>query len=198
MADETIRIEHEWSTAEIIKISNLPSLDCQSALNEFKRAIPFFKEPKDTGSATTENHSLKKQNSAIFLNEIVDPDYFSVSSIGYLVLKIIKSIDEKEFTPNSAMNVMRVFSSISILLSAYRDGDYYLSHRDQSGLTLLLWISDDTEFTGGDLILTDFDYRIKPLKNTAILFPSYYRHEVTPIKSDNKDLIRYTISGFLT
>ena len=80
-----------------------------------------------------------------------------------------------------------------ILLSRYDDGDHYLPHDDISFFTSLIWLYDEPKpFTGGDLIFSDYDYKIECKNNTGVCFLGPMRHEVTKVKGSG----RFTITMF--
>ena len=67
------------------------------------------------------------------------------------------------------------------------------------GKSFLWFFKEPKKFTGGNLILKDFDLEIEVKNNMVIYMPSIYVHEVTPIVMDEKDrgYGRYSMSQFL-
>jgi Rps23 Pro-64 3,4-dihydroxylase Tpa1-like proline 4-hydroxylase len=89
----------------------------------------------------------------------------------------------------------------STLLAGYNRAGYYKPHRDSSAITQLYWINNEPKkFTGGDLVLSDFDYTVEYKSNRMILFPGFLKHEVTTIESTEEILnsidSRFSFSTF--
>ena len=69
------------------------------------------------------------------------------------------------------------------------------SHRQQYGYpqcSVLLFLNDDYE--GGEFIVTDKEY--KPSKGSAIVFPSYMYHQVTPVTRGTRYSLVNWIIGY--
>jgi hypothetical protein len=163
---------------------------------EAELVSPAFDDPKNTGSAKDEKGNVKKQNKGIFFQKIYTPNFAFVSPITIQIHKIIETLKNRDYTALSQINFLKSVSGYDVLLSGYKNGDHYKSHKDASVLTLLFWFGKEN-FTGGDLIFTDFNHTVPFKFNRAILFPSYYNHEVTETKSDSEDYVRYCATAFL-
>lgn len=76
--------------------------------------------------------------------------------------------------------------------------DSYNIHTDmQRKLSMTIQLSDENEYEGGDFVLEvepDSKYNIKQ-KGTAIIFPSYLRHKVTPVTKGNRKSLVSWIQG---
>lgn len=93
-------------------------------------------------------------------------------------------------------------SNIDHTLLNYYEGEneYYKSHWDTaSHTTVLLMFKQPRGFTGGDLHFEQPNETVECINNRMIIFPSFYLHEVTPIKSttNNKGYGRYSIVNFI-
>ena len=72
----------------------------------------------------------------------------------------------------------------------YRSGGYYQPHRDTSPatndrrITVLCYLNDD--FSGGGTAFPELNHEVKPIKGTAIIFPSYYVHSGMRISKGEK------------
>lgn len=186
-----MEITHEWENGpEYLRISGL---DLTESKKELDILVPILRKPEATGSACTEDGKPIKNNGGIFFAEIFSPLYYEVSPTVKYVKDILVKISEMDFTLNSFFQVFQQMNDCDILFSAYKNGDYYDSHRDASTLTMLLW-TESEDFSGGDLIFSDFGYRVPFEKNTGIVFPSHYKHEVTKIITQSDDYVRYCIS----
>jgi len=89
----------------------------------------------------------------------------------------------------------------STFISYYEDGDLYKPHIDSLQFTCLIWMFREPKyFTGGDLRLTQYDKIINIKNNRMLLFPSYFKHQVLPVKfekeTEETGLGRYCITHF--
>lgn len=189
--------QHVCDPCEYLLFDNvcLPE-ELQKCFLEAKLIAPAFKSPKETGSAKTKTGELKKQNNGVFLQEIYTPNFAFYSPISTLIYKIIEIATERNYTALSQMNYLKNISGYNVLLSGYKNGDYYKSHADNSVLTVLFWFGEEN-FTGGDLVFTDFNHTVPFKSNRTILFPSYYNHEVTETKSNSEDYVRFSATALL-
>lgn len=95
--------------------------------------------------------------------------------------KLFSSDLHKKHKDSLLAQYIPVTNHDSLLVSLYDYNDYYKPHRDTSVLTFITYLYYKKNHDGGDLIFSDFDYSHKPTHNSAILFPSCIRHEVSPI-----------------
>lgn len=95
---------------------------------------------------------------------------------------------------------MRQFLDVnwsSSLLSYYENTNHYKTHYDKSLFTMLMWFyKEPKEFTGGELILPEVGETFDCINNRMIMFPSWYYHEVKPVKVNKPGMGRYTITHF--
>ena len=94
-----------------------------------------------------------------------------------------------EFYNNGVGPLMKYVSKSnqdSIIVSYYKDQDYYKPHTDISAATICFYLwKDKKDFEGGDLLFTEYDYTYTPNFNSAIMFPSCMEHEAKKIVSLN-------------
>ena len=189
-----MEIIHEWERGpELLRVTGL---DCNAARTELSWMEVLLDKPEETGTATDEKGAPLKDNRGVFLSKIYAPEFALASPTSKLCEEIINKCQDAQYTPNSVFCAFYNMQGFNPLFSAYRNGDYYKPHRDTSKLTLLLWVGEHN-FTGGDLYLPDFDYTIPFEQNTAIIFPSYYMHEVTQISTKEDGYVRYAVSAFI-
>jgi len=85
----------------------------------------------------------------------------------------------------------------STMISYYEHNDYYDAHWDCFLWTCLIWVyKEPKQFEGGDLILEDVDTEIKLKNNRMLMFPSCYKHAVTPLKSKSNKQIEFGSGRF--
>jgi hypothetical protein len=103
-----------------------------------------------------------------------------------------------------ALPMGRVFKDTthsSSLISYYEENDYYKEHYDVFLFTCLIWFyKEPKSYEGGDFSFTESDTIISSKHNRMCIFPSFYLHQVNPIKwlnpNKNKGYGRYTITHF--
>lgn len=158
-----------------------------------------------TKSATDKNGNPLKNNKGIFLDEY----YRLIAKLPRESSNILK-FNRKNFNHD----IIELFIKIDIiykyilgsnfdttLLSYYENNHDYQPHSDSGMITSLHWLFQTPKlFSGGDLIFTDSNKKIKCMPNRVIFFPSFLTHMVTPVKMKekhvNKQFGRFCISNF--
>lgn len=177
----TVELSHIWREINYIQDNKL------------------FESPEDSGTAinarTGEN--LKK-NSAVFLDDLAQEN--KVTHIIPIISKLFRAP-----IPNALEKIHPFFSVYkklnysTNLLSYYETGGYYRPHTDNSVFTILTWLyKEPKSWTGGNLILNDFDAIIEVRNNRSLIIPGSYSHQVDPVKltTNNPGMGRYCISQF--
>lgn len=188
--------QHICSPCEYLLLDNVCEFEeLQKCFVEAELLSPAFKEPKETGSAKTKDGKFKKQNRGVFLDALYTSEFAFYSPISTSLHKIVTTAKEKQYTALSQMNYLKNISGYNILLSAYKNGDYYETHADTSTLSVLFWFGEADK--GGDLTFTDFNHTVSFASNRALVFPSYYQHEITKVETDKEGYVRYSATAFL-
>ena len=191
-----MKVTHCWKDGpELLRVTEIEEEKINEVYKEFTSLLPFFKNPELTGSAVNEDGDFKKENNGLFLSEAYTDIGINVSPTHKLFSELAKIGKNMSVTPHSIVNYFKSFDRLSYLFSAYKNGQYYKAHRDSSSLTALLWLSEKN-YEGGDLLFPDFNTTITPEKNTLIVFPSHYLHEVTTVKTQSEDYVRFCVSAF--
>ena len=159
--------------------------------------------PDETFSAKDGVGNIIKKNSGTFLDSIFDRKISHILTYNRKMFsyELVKEAISKHF----------IFRYLTLplkdvtLLSYYQDSDYYEPHIDNATLSACTWLyKEPKQFTGGDFILAEHNYRIPIKNNRTILFPSVFKHAVDAIQMNNKDDPpfsgngRYVISSFIT
>jgi len=181
---------------EFLVVSELDKEKLKDCFDEVKRFQSNYLSPDNTGAAKSEAGKDKKKNSGVFLNELYNQEEYGSSSCVQMFSNIFNYLKGCCFSNNSAFNYIHCAEYFSCLASAYKDGDFYEAHRDHAKLTVLMWFSSGGT-DGGDLVFSDFNTGIKFEHNKIVIFPSHYRHEVTPISTDQEGFVRYCASAFI-
>jgi Rps23 Pro-64 3,4-dihydroxylase Tpa1-like proline 4-hydroxylase len=185
---------------DFLHIKNIPDSLLDDVRKEFEVAKNFmYFDDKKGGAAHNDTGGYKRTGGAILAHDIFHPHFVEhTASVQYTVKmrKIILS-NLWPVPPFSHINYFRYPEQVIINYAGYRNGEEYKAHWDLGTLTLITWLSDHNEFSGGEIVFPEFDnYTIKPEKNSAILFPSHYQHEVRKVITDSDELVRYTFSAF--
>lgn len=187
------QIRHDWADGPELLTSYYVSEEAKAELHGLE---PVLEKPSETGSAKDEEGNDLKDNRGIYFNKVFQPLYAECSPTSRILESFIAKVGTAQLTPNSAFNAMHGMKGFDLLFSAYRNGDYYEAHRDESRITVLFWLGEK-DFEGGDLYLPDFDYMIPYEQYRITMFPSYYRHEVTKISTEKEGFVRYCASAFI-
>ena len=137
----------------------------------------------------------------------LDPTYTQREVSHILRLQPLKMFSDeiqdaiKETGPNFRMYGMTNYDQM--MVNYYEGGDYYESHHDNFMMTIVCWFYRTPKaYTGGDVTFHDIDTILECNHNRMVMFPSYYFHEVLPVKMKDKNLEmgwgRYAIINFLT
>lgn len=168
----------------------------------YYQANDKLKTPNYTASAT-ENGLPKKQNKSVFLNTIYnDKSMSDILNINRKTYEIFsKDFNTDRYKGSWFFNTI-VPTADFTLLNYYDDNDNYKSHVDTSVATCIsFFYKKPKKWTGGDLIFSDYNFKIKPEFGKMIVFPSMIRHEVTPVKMEkgyeSSNFGRFTISQFI-
>lgn len=141
--------------------------------------------PERTGAAIDADGNIKKSSRGIFLDSCYG--YRELSNI----LQINRKIFSKEFVAEAVkespiFNYITTSTSDHTLLSYYESSNYYLPHFDSATLTAITYIwKTPRQFSGGELIFHDDNYKVDVECFDTIIFPSFMVHEVTPVKLNN-------------
>lgn len=154
--------------------------------SEFK-----LKLPEETGSATYNDGSFKKQNRAIFLDSCFPnrevSDILRVNR-GVFAADVVTELEKV----NTVFKVIRRCEKDTTLLSYYEDGDYYKPHSDKAMMTILSYfVKDESKVSGGELYFPEFDLTIEVKNNMVVFMPSHYQHEVKPVKCSKNGYSTY-------
>jgi Rps23 Pro-64 3,4-dihydroxylase Tpa1-like proline 4-hydroxylase len=161
---------------------------------------------KDNRNINNDDESLHvktKNNLNIWLESV----YTNINSRNNSVIlnKVIKRIWGYEMTfflQNADSGIFRLYNitnSDSTLLSAYKNGGFYMKHTDNSDSIRNLFLTSNLmiggNFKGGDFVLCDKTIPFKD--NRLIIFESHREHNVTTVETDNNsNNWRYSIQYF--
>jgi Rps23 Pro-64 3,4-dihydroxylase Tpa1-like proline 4-hydroxylase len=113
---------------------------------------------------------------------------------------VIEAAEKESFY----FKLLKRSNSDSTLLSYYEDSDHYLSHEDNSEITIITYYwKTPKQFRGGTLTFTDHNYVVELEPWDVIIFPSFMNHEVSKVEmlpgiEKNKLNGRVALSTFVT
>jgi predicted 2-oxoglutarate/Fe(II)-dependent dioxygenase YbiX len=166
---------------------------------EFFRRSNVFADPEHTGAAAYEDGTLKKKNKAVFLDSVY------TNRDNSLTLKHNRKLfslllDSDVLGPIS--KALQMSNADRTLISYYEDSDYYAPHTDRSVLTALTYFyKQPKRFSGGELVLPEYNCSLPPTHNTTYIFAGLVEHGVNPITMDEQFMGlgfgRYCMAQFL-
>ena len=149
---------------------------------------PKLLNPEKTGTARADNGAPAKKNKGIFLDELYSIRKFSdILTVNrkFFTYDVINALEQ--CCPGYGL--LKSSNLDSTLISYYEDSDYYEPHTDSASITIVSWFfKNPKNFIGGDFIFSDYNIKTVPKNNSAVIFFSCFKHEVTPIKMINTTL----------
>jgi Rps23 Pro-64 3,4-dihydroxylase Tpa1-like proline 4-hydroxylase len=171
---------------------------------ESVQANQLFEYPSEKNSAyttATEKPIFLKQNHGVFLDPLLEKGI--INHIPEIASKLFwaKGLTDILIDIHPALSIFSSLNYSRSLLSYYANTDHYKPHTDNAVFTILTWLyKEPKSWTGGDLVLNNWDITIEPKHNRSLVIPSSFTHEVTPVKmmpgSDPNTMGRYCISQF--
>ena len=157
--------------------------EMRTVLEEKRKLDPHLLPPGMTGSAThQETGRPMKFNNGLFLSHAIPNSEIISLSRRHIFHELVDQIDCSWWN-----EVWKKNNTESWMLSRYTHGQYYNAHCDMSQHTMLVWFNEEPkQFTGGDLIFTDYNLTIPCVNNTGIIFPGPLRHEVPPVSGTGR------------
>jgi hypothetical protein len=164
--------------------------------------LDFLNQPgKLLGREMTGDPLASENKKGIFLDVLygVNRQVSNILTVNRKLFNVLN--DSKNDIKNPFHNFVLNCNRDMTLVSYYSDGCFYGTHKDLNTMTAVttFW-EEPKQFSGGQLVFTDYDYEPKMNHNTLILFPSFERHCVTEVKNENENgkNSRYTINQFFT
>ena len=172
---------------------------------DYLSCTPMVRSEEGNISAIRPDGTSKAKSSRIYPDNLYTPQGCANSPI----LSSLQKMQQKDFHDkisktfeNTGTALAENFISTnasSTIISYYENNDKYDEHYDVFQFTVLIWIyKEPKSFLGGDLIFPRLKETIECKNNRMILFPSFYYHQVTPIKMKAKKegYGRYAITHF--
>ena len=157
---------------------------------------PTLLPGSETGSAKSDDGVDLKRNAGRYIYQTyADP---SISHIRNHLTTVAFKSGLADHLPHSWLKASYNETNWdTIMLSYYKDGDYYKPHVDTAVFTLLVWLwKEPKQFSGGNLHFTESDTLIECKNNCGILFMSGERHHVDELKLDQEGFGRYCLTSF--
>lgn len=176
-----VKIENTFTDEELDGIWSELDYYCKT-----KELLPPSHGTGGAKIAEDEGDAYMKNNYGVFMHELWQkPDY------SFLMKYSKKLFDEDIVIDISNQNIhMRAYHLSNYdtsLLSYYEDSHYYDMHLDMAQYTIVTWFHKEPKaFDGGEFVFNDSGIEIECTNNTTIIFPSYYYHQVKPIKMNQQ------------
>ncbi|AFJ03004.1 Iron-uptake factor PiuC [Methylophaga frappieri] len=116
---------------------------------------------------------------------------------------MLSMVEQRLLKNDLFLQATRPAKFVRLMLSRYQSGMYYGNHVDEAvidnqrtDISFTLFLSDSTDYQGGELVLADHsgDRAWKLPAGELVLYPSTYLHRVNPV-TDGERLV---IVGWLT
>jgi PKHD-type hydroxylase len=168
------------------QVTVLPEVFTKEFCEAVCASVPFMERGRVGDKQGNYTYKPERRNSDIFMLE----GHLRYPSIYEAVYKIVHEGNLQHFNFD--------LCDVQVLQYAEYSAEYmgeYKEHKDTSEpdedgfirkLSLSIQLSDSSEYEGGNLIFPDIpDYNHEDAKKlgTAIMFPSYMTHQVTPVTS---------------
>ena len=110
-----------------------------------------------------------------------------------IILELITKIYQLEldYSKNPLLNYIGISNADNTMLHAYADGASYFEHHDKAVLSFV-YTFRMKPYNGGELMFGDYKPTLED--NSLIIFPSYERHYVTPVITEEDGVVRYSIN----
>lgn len=156
-----------------------------------------LKNQESTLATAGENEDSQKQDTSV-RNTLWYP---VPRNVNVSLQRCFRSFFENNIAPGWGAKVKSV-EDVQYL--GYPVGGHYQVHNDSENfidgewkwvyprdVSVLAYLTDPNEYTGGELEFPDFGLTIKPRKGTIIFFPSYhiFSHGVRPVTSGFRDAL---------
>ena len=142
---------------------------------------------KSAGLINDVHHDQVKAQS--YSLDVLYDNYRSNSAILDLITKVYRL--DLDTVQNPLLNYIRISNADNTVLHAYKNESSYFEHHDNAVLSFLYTFRIKS-YTGGDLMFGDYKPELQ--HNSLIIFPSYERHCVTPIVTNETGVVRYSIN----
>jgi len=147
----------------------------------------FVNDSKAAGSAIIKNSYLTKHRYTLALDRYYENNRLSSSFLTYYKKGVDQVIKPNINSISKIWNLLFATDYDSTLLARFTEDGEYDSHIDSAAITQIFYIHNEPkQFTGGDLVFTDYNYTVEYKANRMILFPSFYKHKVTKVKADTE------------
>jgi hypothetical protein len=113
------------------------------------------------------------------------------------ILKLLYKIYDVDFNfnENPLLKYLKLSNRDVSTIQLYKNNSSYFKHIDHSVLTCLyIFWEQPKQFTGGDLVFTNYDYLPNLENNCCIIFPGFEPHLVTTLSSSSHNISRCTIN----
>lgn len=164
----------------------------QDEINILKKEL---NQLQHTDIQKDQHHELVLENGNVesYLLDVIYEDRRRNSEILTLITKIYNMYwDSKlDLSKNPFLNYIGLSNADNTVVHAYKNDSSYFEHHDQSVLSFL-YPFFEKPFSGGELIFGDYVPKLE--SNCCLIFPSYEKHRVLPIKTKEQGMVRWSIN----
>jgi hypothetical protein len=161
-------------------------------INSIKKEINVL---QDIDNEKDKHHKqvLENGNVQSYALDVIYNDKRHDSSILNLITKIYSIYwDGKlDTSKNPFLNYIGLSNADNTVLHSYKNDSSYFEHHDQSVVSFL-YPFFDKPFDGGELVFGDYIPKLD--SNCCLIFPSYEKHKVLPLKTKETGVVRWSIN----
>ena len=159
---------------------NVPFIMIENALDKelLKEVIDFYKMKKEKNQVTAHQHRTKDRlhvHPDSKLQKKID------NKLSKTVLPELRKIFYYDANYRETYKICSYDSITSGRFHSHRDTPHPYQHR-RYAMSLLL----NDEYEGGELYLSEYDIKLKPKANTAIIFPGISSHQVLTVTKGSR------------
>lgn len=141
------------------------------------------------------HHRLVLENGNVesYMLDVIYNDRRQDSNILALITKIYNMYWDSKLNvaKNPFLNYIGLSNSDNTVIQTYENDSSYFEHHDQSVVSFV-YPFFEKPFDGGELIFGDYVPKLE--SNCCLIFPSYEKHKVLPIKSKESGTVRWSIN----
>jgi len=165
----------------------------QDEMDTIKKEIDELKNINADIKDEHHKQILENGNIESYLLDVIYNDRRRDSNILSLITKIYNMYwdDKFDLSKNPFLNYIGLSNSDNTVVHAYKNHSSYFEHHDQSVVSFL-YPFFDKQFDGGELAFGDYIPKLE--SNCCIIFPSYEKHKVLPIKTKESGIVRWSIN----
>ena len=163
-------------------IDNMYSNKEIEQINKELSFLETIKQVSDSGNAATYKNKVLKTGSGVFVDTVyADRSYSSILKLNRRLFS--KDKLGKLTEGNCFFDHIFECTEDTTLVNFYNNHEKYDAHKDFSAITSVTFFKIG-DFSGGQLMFSDYGIEIDPVVGRTVVFPGCVRHEAKPVVCD--------------